>query len=414
MRFLVFNVKFSENLGDGVLAECLEHALKAALRGSSVETVDLAGRTDYGQTPGARGRALGMLRSMPRGLRPLAVEVALRRKLGALAPHWKKKIEAADAVIIGGGNLLQDDDLNFPLKVGLALDLVAQSGKPLAIYAVGVSSQWSARARNLISAVRRTNLVHLSVRDPQARQNLLSHFPDFNPHLVADPGLMAEVLRPASAFPPPSGQPIIGLCATSPVVLDRHAGGAVAFSSASEYADLAILLARRGFAIHLFTNGAKEDHAFAGTVMSQPRLAEIAAAGRLKLVGRPQRPGDLVAAIGTFHAIAAHRLHACIVAHALRVPYVGLDWDSKVGAFFHSVGRQDFFRRAGEATPAALDSLLDAAISRGMDRQAVAASVRQARDAAGALARGLEAAAHRVRQAALPRIDVGRVTTSFG
>ncbi|EKF18440.1 polysaccharide pyruvyl transferase, partial [Nitratireductor pacificus pht-3B] len=70
MKLLVFNVRYSPNLGDGVLALCLEAALRQAVPGLTVETIDLAGRDAYGAAGGARRRqALTLLGWLPAGLR---------------------------------------------------------------------------------------------------------------------------------------------------------------------------------------------------------------------------------------------------------------------------------------------------------------------------------------------------------
>ena len=43
------NVKYSPNLGDGLLAECLEAELRSARPGVETRSIDLAGRTAYGE-----------------------------------------------------------------------------------------------------------------------------------------------------------------------------------------------------------------------------------------------------------------------------------------------------------------------------------------------------------------------------
>ena len=44
MKIALLNVKFSPNLGDGLLSECLERELAHALPGVEVVAIDLAGR----------------------------------------------------------------------------------------------------------------------------------------------------------------------------------------------------------------------------------------------------------------------------------------------------------------------------------------------------------------------------------
>jgi hypothetical protein len=48
-RIVIFNVKYSSNLGDGLIALCLESAIRTALPGAAVDSQDLAGRTKFGR-----------------------------------------------------------------------------------------------------------------------------------------------------------------------------------------------------------------------------------------------------------------------------------------------------------------------------------------------------------------------------
>ncbi len=54
MKIVVFNVKYSENLGDGLLAQCIEAGLIRGAGHIEVETIDLAGREGFGM--GGSGR----------------------------------------------------------------------------------------------------------------------------------------------------------------------------------------------------------------------------------------------------------------------------------------------------------------------------------------------------------------------
>ena len=55
VRVGLLNVKFSPNLGDGLLAECMEKELAARGGVSKVVSIDLVGRLAYGQG-GVRNR----------------------------------------------------------------------------------------------------------------------------------------------------------------------------------------------------------------------------------------------------------------------------------------------------------------------------------------------------------------------
>ncbi|PZU89482.1 MAG: hypothetical protein DI528_02095 [Shinella sp.] len=369
MKILVFNVKYSENLGDGILAQCIEHALTMDA-GTQVETIDLAGRTAFGTTHQNRQYAIHVLHALPSFARRFAVTSILRPKLEKLEREWNRKLAAVDAVVLGGGNLFQDDDLNFPLKIGTLLECIRRSGKPLAIYAVGVGGDWSAQARELFGLVEKTNLVHLSVRDGKALENWNRHFREGPaPTIVPDPGLLAtHFLEGETELDRTGGK--VGICVTDPVILTRHAGrrsAEICFRRAEEYRELIRLLARKGCSVRLFTNGAREDQRFAEKVLNDEDMILYRTTGVIDLIERPQVPQDVMDILRSLSVIVAHRLHACIAAYSLGVPHVGLGWDTKVASFFRSVGREAYFAGGKTATPAHVAALVTEAEANGID-----------------------------------------------
>ncbi|MDL2401319.1 polysaccharide pyruvyl transferase family protein [Rhizobium mayense] len=373
MKIVVFNVKYSENLGDGLLAQCVEAGLTKGAGHIEVETIDLAGREGFGTGGnGRRQQALKVLHRLPAFARRWAVGYVLGRTLRKLRGQWDAKIAAADAVVIGGGNLFQDDDLNFPLKVGTVLDCVRRHNRPLAIYAVGVSGHWSAPASRLFGRLKRTNLVHLSVRDSFAQDSWRQHFPE-GPEamIVHDPGLLTRALvSEASRSAPSKHPPTVGLCVTEPVILQRHASqkaSAIPLTDIAEYRDLIRLLVQDGYRVRLFCNGASEDQTFAKRIWDEPSMQRFAATGALQLALRPCLPEELIRILLSTDVILAHRLHACIAAYSLEIPHVGLGWDKKVEGFFRAVGRQSYFLNGGGTSPSDIAKLLRAADSEGIE-----------------------------------------------
>ena len=95
MRVVTFNVKYSPNLGDGVIAECLEAELARRLTCISINALDLAGRTDRNHRAKTGGRVLALkaLQAMPSTLRDVLVEVVLRLRLKwKCRPIWRNAL----------------------------------------------------------------------------------------------------------------------------------------------------------------------------------------------------------------------------------------------------------------------------------------------------------------------------------
>lgn len=373
MKVVVFNVKYSENLGDGLLAECIETALRNRADHIEVETIDLAGRRDFGTGRGGQRRyALKLLHHLPAFARHRLVRFMLERKLRKLHDQWDAKIAAADAVVIGGGNLFQDDDLNFPLKVGKVLECVCRHNRPLAIYAVGVSERWSREAYKLFAQLKQAQCVHVSVRDGFAQDNWREHFPEGPAvKIVRDPGLLVQAVSGYAAPKSPSEhQTTVGLCVTDPTILQRHASQTMAkipFCNIGNYRDLIGLLLDDDYRVILFCNGAREDQIFAEQIRNSVSTHRAVPAGMLGLAERPRVPDDLVRILHSTDVILAHRLHACIAAYALRIPHVGLGWDRKVEGFFNSVRRETYFIGDTALSPPHIAWLLKAAAAEGIE-----------------------------------------------
>lgn len=375
MKIVLFNVKYSPNLGDGVIAECLEAALRAQT-GAEVLSLDLAGRTTYGAARhAARGAAIRLLRHLPPQIRRTLVRARLERSLERRSEHWRRALAGADLAVIGGGNLFQDADLNFPLKIAAALDAARACGVPVAVHAAGVAPGWSEDALALFGRIRGNDLRHVALRDEVSAEGWRAFLGDAGPRplVCRDPGLLAaDIARPRRPGQPgTAGKGRIGLGVAHPAILGYHATGAVAGLRPGDggafYRELALALITRGERVTLFNNGAVEDAAFQDTLLQDRALAIAVATGDLAAAKAPGNPADLATLIGGFRGIVAHRLHAGIVAYGLGIPHVGLAWDVKVESFFRSVERAPYLVTDGADAPGDVAALVLRACAEGID-----------------------------------------------
>ncbi|MGP3698996.1 polysaccharide pyruvyl transferase family protein [Rhodobacter sp. NSM] len=357
-------MRFSPNLGDGLLAECLEHRLVELGAGDGTRSIDLAARTGHGRALPARGALLAILAALPGPVR----RVAIRAPLALLTwkswrPHYRAGLEGADAVVIGGGNLLADLDLNFPTKLALALEEACRRNLPVAIHACGMSRGWSAAGLRMVGcALARTDLRAVFLRDEAscaAWNELLAPQAGRTAEVVRDPGLMAS-----RVFPQPARltgvRPVAGIGITSAVAIRYHSDRAPDEDRLERwFLDLARELAEAGHEVRAFTNGSPEDRACLNRVA--PRLEALG--GRIL---SPETPADLCSVIAGLDVLVAFRLHAIIAAHSFGVPTLGLCWDPKLDAFMASVERGDFLLDITSATPAEALRLMTRARQEGL------------------------------------------------
>lgn len=344
MKIALFNVKYSSNLGDGVIADCLEQQIARRLH-CEVFSIDLAGRMQWSDPAGGGARVLLLrfLQWLPRWISDAGVASVLSRRVRKrLRPRWAQLLDGVDVAVFGGGQLLQDVNLNFPLKIAAAARECERKELPMAVFAVGASPIQSVLGRSLLKRLLGSPyLFYTAMRDRVSRDALDSM--GCQVELCRDPGLLAARVWPA-ATPPPRVRPLVGLCITHPVVLAQHTRRRVSISNADAdalYENIVSGLVKVGFDVYCFTNGAAEDERFLAA--SKSHLVAADPLGKsVKFAPRCKTPRELAQLIAGCDAVVSHRLHASILAYSYRVPAIGLLWDKKVSSFFESVGRSEF------------------------------------------------------------------------
>jgi polysaccharide pyruvyl transferase WcaK-like protein len=389
VRIAIFNVKYSPNLGDGIIAECLEGELRRADARLEPVSIDLAGRTRFSPSHGHhRKTLLSALERMPKSVRSLLVPAVLRGLVRlSHAPRWRPQLRECDSVIIGGGALFADADQNFPIKIAQALDLAHEQDMPVAIASVGVSPGWSSAGRKRVARrLLDARIISLSVRDSASAatwRSLLGTLGVSHPVVAPDPGLLSARQYGKTARNKTDDRRI-ALCVTAPIALRlHHDKGHTDELLEAWMRALAINLSRRGCEVTLFTNGSPEDRLF------RDRLCRRLSGEGVHKAPDFATPGELARFVSEFDCVLAHRLHACIVAYSYGVPTIGFAWDRKLRSFFEQTSRAHFVADPREVSPMHLGDLTLRAITEGIDSAVHQHLVCEATNAIHELARQL-------------------------
>jgi polysaccharide pyruvyl transferase WcaK-like protein len=367
LHIRLFNVKFSPNLGDGLLSECLEAALVRLGAHSDTWSVDLAARRAYGDSLAGRTQILSALDMMPGWLRRQAIRVPLalhaRRKWG---PHFARQIEGAQAAVIGGGNLISDIDLNFPTKLTLAINEIERIGVPFVVYASGVSSDWTKHGTAMMQKAFSSPLLRaVFVRDHGSKllwDQKLADASGKEAIVVRDPGLLA------SEFNPPAQRrervkPVAGVGIMSHIAIRYHADNAPAPGYLERwYVELIQGLIEKGFHVAVFTNGSPEDIAY----LERIRPAIQLLAGNSVSFPVQRTPTELCGIISGLDVLVAYRMHAIIAAYSYGVPAVALAWDHKLKSFMKSVHREEWLSDVTQVDAQAATELACRAVEAGI------------------------------------------------
>ena len=378
MRVHVLNVKYTPNLGDGVIADCLEHAIGQAPGVDHVESCDLAGRTAYGTGLNkSRGTVRTVLSLIPVPLRQLALcvmlELVSRLKLSA---HYKQSLSLADAILIGGGQLIADKDLNFPRKINAALNAAQGRQTANAVYGVGVAKSFTKKGLSLFKKAFSGRLAQVRCRDTLSVTRWDSKIGEPSAQKVWDPGFLMSELYPSNKQAMGS-KPLIGVGVTHPETLMLHADPDRRIMNEDDwltfYRNLVLSLLAKGADVELFTNGAFDDQEFAQSIL-EACTPQVTDGQTIILEPTAATPGELSLKIASFDGLIAHRLHANIVAFSYAVPHVGLGWDSKMQGFFSETERDAFLVTDVDTGDAdRVSDLMFSALSQEIDAKKIAA-----------------------------------------
>lgn len=359
MKIAFINARNNADLGDAVVADCIEYGLRQRLPDLRVLNCDLSGRKRSSD-------AAHFIHNLARTAAPITPAV-LRRAIftqlrvaivrNSLVPYYDKAINGAHLAIVGGGEIIADADENYPMKLAAAAAIVRDRNIPIAIHAVGVDDDWSAEGVALFNeAFAGADICWSSVRDDLSRNRWRRHFRGADiptPNITMDPALLAgkAFAADADAEPHPRrNRPLIGLCVSDPSNFRTGApkGVPAQFSPDAEFYRQCIKsISDDDCDVLLFTSGAPEDEAF----LRRCAPANAANDDAVLIANQSKSSGALVDTIRRCDIVVAHQLYACIIAHALKVPHVGVAMNANLEALFDMVSRRDFLieRRAASA-----------------------------------------------------------------
>lgn len=332
-KVIVAGEIWSSNLGDGVIADSIQFLLKQIQSDLQVQCLDISGRN---ATTSAQSRAMSPVKQFLHSkqvLRPflniLRGRVLKRHQLQT----WTAMLSDADIVLIGGGQLLMDNALEFPLKISIVSDLAHSLGKPVHFVSCGVGKQWSFLAKRLFHKAL-SNSVSVTVRDTASVERLQRLLPGIGVSLSADPALWAAEIY---GRPERRDRNLVGLGIINADLIKRYQAANFTLDELIGFwVEIANQLHQRKIDFELFTNGSLDDYEFAQLIA---REIEKRLSIPCTLVKRPVVADELAQNIGRYNAIVAARLHAHIIATSYRIPSIALVWDDKVRTFFKDTGR---------------------------------------------------------------------------
>lgn len=280
-----------------------------------------------------------------------------------LVENAHRTIQKCDLVLFGGAPLFNYAYQNFYERTAITVEIAAQHGKPVVFSGIGVEgySRTNPKCQRLKKALRLGNVKQITTRD--GFDNLQGYTAGSGIAIgkVADPAVFtAEIFREhtAQVEKKPKTVGIFVLRANG------FKDNGVNFSkedAAQLWLDLIAELQSRGYDYELLTSGHFGDEAFLDYMIREKHVPGS------KCVFNMNSPEALVKQIAGYEGVVSTRLHPNIISYSLKVPTVGVIWNTKVSRFYDSVGYPNRYLHVEGISAGAIVDRLEAAMAEGVE-----------------------------------------------
>ncbi|MCE1255204.1 MAG: polysaccharide pyruvyl transferase family protein [Anaerolineae bacterium] len=256
-----------------------------------------------------------------------------------LKNDWLPGLKKANRVVMGGGQILMDDRLGFPVKLSGLGRIIMDEALPLHFCACGVGDHWSGTARRLLRPIMQY-ATNISVRDSLSRQRLNDYVPEVISQVTFDPVIWAAEVYGLPVYSDKQSKQVgLGVMGRDDVNFHLEAGDRFTDQEWLQiWLNLITDLQRFNLDVKIFTTGTPADAVFARTLYGQCLVNGLK---KTSLAPRPLTPEDFLSNLSSCGCVVATRLHASITANALGIPSVGLVWDPKISAYYADTQRSD-------------------------------------------------------------------------
>lgn len=356
MRVYLLNVKYSENLGDGVISDCLEYLLLRSRFKPEIVVFDLSRKNSFPRPDdyvNSKTKKQMFVEFCRRSHVFKLVIPLLNFAYSILLLKGIRKALSPDIVFIGGGQLVADAEQFFSGRLFVpVLYMKMKLDVKIVFYSIGVSSKIRSFGRLIFKRLLTKSEIY--VRDEMSREEVEKTF-CLKSDVVPDVGILASLVY---SLVPNEGNDV-GFCVSSPLALSLHSSEATILYGVSFYIDKIKTLIDGGRRVSLFTNGLEEDDLFMRVVMDK-YVSIYGTTDSLVMENRFLKPEQLVKFISSCEYIFAHRMHACIVATSYGIPAFGFGWDVKLESFYRDSKISHLFVSANEASAANCLDLINA------------------------------------------------------
>lgn len=358
MNKIVFFGLYNElNYGDPILAKCTEWLCLQNRNYSNVSRIAI----DQLSYNFFEKNLVRVISRIP--LKDIRNRVLLFLNYRNLKKVYQKELRQASIAVVVGGGLIKFRNQFFGASLAALLDVANDVDVPVVFNSVGVEGyDGSWQCQFLKKMLQKKSLKYISTRDdlPLLSEMYFNGCPQIPCKLTADSAVWASECYGVKKNEN-SSKIGIGVCRGK---LFEDYGYPIGSDELLTFYENLVIHLKNIYDVEIFTNGLPQDNVFALELKNKLERLHLNV-----VIKFPKNPQDLVSIISSYKAIAAARLHACIVAYSLNIPAVGLVWNEKLRLWGKNIAAEDFFVSYDQIRVSYVVDKIFYSISKGYDLQ---------------------------------------------
>lgn len=371
MILLIVGEFDSDNIGDQLIGE--GHQALFSFDDCEARVLSLEHRRDRGDAALHPTRKSGALKRPHRWLYQRSVQYrhaieSVRHLFGGRAYTTRALdiLKDADALIIGGGQLLSDGTLRMLHRIDELTRLAHARGLPVTVFGTGMSAGKTPFSRRLLRRILGRITEPVRFRDAASMASASAVRASLPRAQAPTPDCAIAGISRREALDARSGT--VGIAPMAPRILSRV--GLAGRDIDAWWIGVARELILLGEKPVFFSTGVPADMDYAAALRER-----LAADGfSIECLPRPCSTDALLEQLRGMKRVLAQRLHASISYFALGGVPASASWDQKVAQFYNAIGLDGRVFRAGDIAPAEVARSLVSPVALAVPRDALAAA----------------------------------------
>ena len=272
-----------------------------------------------------------------------------------------KLIQSADLIVIGGAPMFNYKYQDFYKRTAVTIELAEKYNKPIIFSAIGIETyeEEDKKCQYLKERLNQSPVKQITTRDDFDALQKYIYNPQINIKKVADPAVFSEnVFSPFCAKK--KKKKTIGIFILRANGFRSNKVDFTYADSIQLWTDLIQKLKAANYDYELITSGHFGDEAFIDYMVREGHVPFG------KCVFNMNTPEKMIKKISSYRAVISCRLHPSIISYALKVPSLGVVWNTKVKGFYDNIGYGDRIISTDHIDTDAIVSKIDQIIEDGV------------------------------------------------